>query len=118
MTKKMNKILFIFTIAIIMMSILNISNGTSINTANYKVTASGDIGGFGTMAGIIVWILQFVGYSVAVIMLAVMGIKYMLSSSSEKADIKSRLIPYTIGAVLLFASATFLNIIYNIVSSA
>lgn len=39
----------------------------------------------------------------------------MMSSPGEKADIKSRLVTYTIGACILFAGVTALGIIYNIV---
>ncbi len=39
----------------------------------------------------------------------------MISSPSEKADIKSRLVLYGIGALILFAGMTVLGIIYDIV---
>ena len=39
----------------------------------------------------------------------------MVSSPSEKADVKSRLVLYGIGAIILFAGVTILSIIYDIV---
>ena len=117
MNKKVVKVILVFILSILLISVLNISNAT-VDTTKYKIRPSGNTGPFGEFAGIIVWILQFAGYTVAVIMLSVIGIKYIISSPGEKADLKSRLIPYGIGAVLLFAGSTFLNIIYNVVNNA
>lgn len=55
-----------------------------------------------------------VGTVVSVITLAILGIKYMLGSVEEKAEYKKSMMPYLIGAVLLFASSTIVNIIAKI----
>lgn len=46
--------------------------------------------------------------------LAVIGIKYMMSSPSEKADIKSRAMPFVIGAVIMFCAVNILQLISKI----
>lgn len=119
MKKNMYKFLICFIIAIII--ICNFNLVSAVDTEKYKgittVTAS-DMGSFANFGGQIIYILQFLGYTVAVIMLAVMGIKYIMSSPNERADIKSRLTPYLIGTLLLFAGSTILNIIYKIVVTA
>lgn len=51
-------------------------------------------------------VVQVVGYSAAVIMLAYIGIKYILSTPDGKADMKKQLIMYVIGAIILFGGAT------------
>lgn len=51
---------------------------------------------------------------ISVIMLIVLGLKYMLGSVEEKAEYKKSLKPYLIGAVLAFAASTIAGIIYNI----
>ena len=61
----------------------------------------------------IVTIIQVVGIVIAVIVLLVIGIKYMMGSASEKAEYKKTMIPYIIGAILLFAATTIANAIYN-----
>ena len=67
-----------------------------------------------TVGGNIVNIIQIVGIVVAVIVLLVIGIKYMIGSASEKAEYKKTMIPYLVGAVLIFASTTIVNVVYNI----
>lgn len=66
-----------------------------------------------TLGKNIVTIVQTVGVVVAVVILLVLGIKYMMGSAEEKADYKKSMIPYIVGAVLIFASTTIVNIVYN-----
>ncbi len=61
----------------------------------------------------ILGIVQVVGSIVAVIALAVLGIKYMMGSAEEKAEYKKTFIPYIIGAVLVFAASNLASMIYN-----
>ncbi len=44
-------------------------------------------------------------------MVTMLGIKYMLASSNEKADIKKQAIPIVIGCTLLFAAVNVVAII-------
>lgn len=55
----------------------------------------------------VVGIIKVVGVFVAVGALMAIGIKYMMGSAEEKAEYKKVMIPYIIGAVLLFAAAVF-----------
>ncbi len=68
-------------------------------------------------AEIILGVIQVVGVVVSVIMLMAIGIKYMLGSVEEKSEYKKTLIPYLIGAVLVFSGTTIPNIIYLIARS-
>ena len=61
----------------------------------------------------IVTIIQVVGIVIAVIVLLVIGIKYMMGSASEKAEYKKTMIPYIVGAVLIFSASTIANVIYQ-----
>ena len=116
MSKKTMKILTaVATILLI------ISMGTSIVCATTiggvsidpKNDNTGDIAVVGNK---IMGILQVVGILVAVIILMVLGIKYMMGSAEEKAEYKKTMIPYIIGAILIFAATTIANAIYNFVS--
>lgn len=60
------------------------------------------IEGFGTN---VVDIITTIGIIVAVVVLLVLGIKYMMGSAAEKAEYKKTMIPYLIGAVLIFGAA-------------
>ncbi len=69
-----------------------------------------------SIGGNIAGIIQTVGTVVAVIILIVLGIKYMMGSAEEKAEYKKTMMPYVIGAVLIFAASTIANMIYSFAS--
>ena len=55
-----------------------------------------------------------VGIVVAVIMLAILGIKYMIGSVEEKAQYKEDMLPYVIGAFILFGITGLVKILIAI----
>ena len=59
--------------------------------------------------------VAIVAGGVAVIGITILGIRYMLSSADGKADIKKKLIPFLIGAGLVFGVSFVMNIIFGIV---
>ena len=65
----------------------------------------------------IVTILQAVGIVVAVVVILVIGIKYIMGSAEEKAEYKKTMIPYLVGAVLIFGATTIVNVVYNLSNS-
>lgn len=69
------------------------------------------------IARIIVDIIRVVGIIVSVVVLLVLGIKYMMGSTSEKAEYKKSMIPYLIGVALFFALSQILGVIITIVES-
>lgn len=68
-----------------------------------------------TFGGKVLGALQAIGVVAAVLILAILGIKYMVGSAEEKADYKKSMIPYLIGAVVLFLAPTIANAVYNFV---
>ena len=69
-----------------------------------------------TRVGKILGVIQTIGTIVSVIMLIVIGIKYMVGSIEERAEYKKTLFPYLIGAILLFSGTLLPQIIYNIMT--
>ena len=61
----------------------------------------------------IVYILQTVGVVLSVVVLVVIGIKYMMGSAEEKAEYKKTFLPYVIGAALIFAASIFAQVAYD-----
>ena len=61
----------------------------------------------------IMGVLQVVGVVIAVVILIILGIKYMMGSASEKAEYKKTMIPYLVGAILIFAATTIANVVYQ-----
>lgn len=67
---------------------------------------------------VIIGTIQVVGVFVAVAFLIFIGIKYMVASPGEKADIKKHLVAYVVGAVVMFGAAGILEIIEKFALSA
>ena len=61
----------------------------------------------------IVGILQVVGIVLSVVILIVLGIKYMMGSSEEKAEYKKTMMPYIVGAALIFAASVLANVVFQ-----
>lgn len=61
----------------------------------------------------IIGIIQAVGSIVAVVVLLILGIKYMMGSAEEKAEYKKTLLPYFIGAIFVFGAGAITTIIFN-----
>ncbi len=59
-------------------------------------------------------ILLTLGIAVAVISGIIIGIKYMLGTAEEKADIKGLLIPYIVGCVIIFGSFAIWKLVVTI----
>ena len=65
----------------------------------------------------IVSIITTIGIIVAVVVLLVLGIKYMMGSASEKAEYKKTMIPYLVGAVLIFGASAIAKAVVAMSSS-
>ena len=116
MNKKLVKILT--TILLIVMMVSVAANCFAIDpseiTGSTSGTGSTEIANVGKS---IVGILQTVGIILSVIVLIILGIKYMMGSASEKAEYKKTMIPYIVGAVLIFAGTSLVRVIYSLSTS-
>lgn len=65
------------------------------------------------IANIVVWVIRGFGEAIAVIMLLIIGIKYIFASVEQKAEYKQTMMPYIIGAILIFSGAALTNAIYE-----
>lgn len=65
----------------------------------------------------IITILTIVGTVASVIVLIVLGLKYMMGSAEEKAEYKKTMMPYVIGAALVFAASAIAGILYSFLSN-
>lgn len=76
-----------------------------------------DTGKFDTIGKKIIGMVQAIGSIVSVLILVVLGIKYMMGSAEEKAEYKKTMIPYLIGAILIFAASNIASMIYGFANS-
>ena len=81
-------------------------------SANYNNDATTGISNF---SGEIIGALQTVGIALSVIMLVVLGIKYMVGSAEEKAEYKKSMMPYVIGAILIFGASVIAGFVVSFV---
>ena len=58
-----------------------------------------------------------VGAVISVAVLIIIGIKYMVGSVEKKAEYKKNLIPYVVGAALLFGASVISQMIYKLAIS-
>lgn len=116
--KKLVKILpVIMTVMMVFMAVSPVF-ATSIGgvTVAPKTDAAGDR--VTTAGNNILGIIQVVGTIAAVGILMVVGIKYMMGSAEQKAEYKKVMLPYIIGAVILFAASNLANLLYQFSQSA
>ena len=101
--------------------LLIISIGTSIvygATTPKDITATEGTGvaEVKTLGGKLMGVIQTAGVVIAVIILMILGIKYMMGSIEEKAEYKKTMIPYLVGCIFIFCIPKIVSIIYGIVA--
>lgn len=72
---------------------------------------------FDTIGKKIIGMVQAIGSIISVLILVVLGIKYMMGSAEEKAEYKKTMIPYLIGAVLIFAASNIASMVFKFAST-
>ena len=120
--KKTSKIIVFILIAMMIVSIGTttvfaeaIKWGTDPSTLKGQaVTGTSNITKLGNQ---LITIISTVGSVAAVIVLIVLGLKYMMGSAEEKAEYKKTLMPYVIGAALVFAASTIAGVLYSFLSN-
>ena len=64
----------------------------------------------------IIGAIQGVGSFLSVGTLIYIGIRYMIASTEEKALYKETMIPYIVGAILVFSGANIVGAIYSVLN--
>lgn len=59
----------------------------------------------------VIGLIQVAGTGIALVVTTLLGIKYILASPSEKADVKKQIMPILIGCVLLFGAVNLVAIV-------
>lgn len=118
MNKKTMKILaFVVTLFMVIAMMSSVVNAASVvNLTPNQIKPDIDPNSqtqITSVGGKIVGIIQVVGIVIAVVVIMVVGIKYMMGSVEEKAEYKKTMMPYIIGAVLIFAGSTLANVVYQ-----
>ena len=113
--RKLTKILtFILLVAVMMTMFTTMASAADSTVEQLFNKQASNTQGIVNVGGNIVNIITTIGIIVAVIVLLVLGIKYMLGSVEEKAEYKRTLIPFLIGAIFIFAASTIAGIVYQV----
>ena len=112
--KKSIKILIIIVLIFIILG--NIINVDAFSVGNMTGTAlpQDDQAAVDRVGQGIIKVISTIGSICSVIVLVIIGIKYMLGSTEEKAEYKKTLFPYVIGGFLVFGASVIASAIYNI----
>ena len=110
-----NMILIIAIVALIFSNTVMATAGDVVGQlgADY----SQDAGGITTLGKTIISYISIAAIVIAVIVLTILGVKYMIGSASEKAEYKKTMIPYLVGAVLVFGAGAIAQVIVSVTSN-
>ena len=119
-TKTMKILLFVVTIALTVAMLSTTCFAASADTiisGMQSASTNTNTSTLQTLGGKVLGILQVVGIIVGTIILAVLGLKYMTGSLEEKAEYKKTMIPYIVGAVIIFAAPSLAKGIFTMISN-
>lgn len=109
------KILTIFFVLFFLMLNIVFAGDSGINQLKLQLKNVGGTSGTGTaflkITNIVIGALQVVGTGISIIMVTYLGLKYVMASAGEKADIKKQAVPVVTGAVILFSAVNIAKII-------
>lgn len=109
------KAFFIIAICIILIIILQQpSDAMTINSLSGNRLGNHDVEIIGNK---VIQVASTIGSIISVIVIIVLGIKYMMGSVEERATYKKTLMPYLIGAAFVFGASLIASIVYNIAIS-
>lgn len=112
MSKKTLKIVGV--IAIIISIVMLASTCFALEPKDINGNANINTGIIQNAGNQIATIIRTVGIVASVIILMILGIKYMMGSAEEKAEYKKTMIPYVVGAIVLFGASALAGAIVQL----
>lgn len=115
-TMKVMSILVIIAMVLVALSTVVSAKDAAglIDQMNPDYSKGGDVANFGQR---LTSIISTVAIVIAVVVLLILGIKYMIGSASEKAEYKKTMIPYLVGAVLVFGAGAIAKVVVGVAST-
>lgn len=110
------KITKIVTILILIATILGAVNMVFATDVNIPGSNNSGYAGTGLESSTerVIGIVQYICYAAAVILLVILGVKWLIAAPDQKADMKKSAIVYVVGAILVFAAGVILQVIRNV----
>lgn len=116
----MKKVLSMLTIVLMIACICTSVSAVSVDgimSATDNAVSTEAAESMNKLGGTIVGYITSAAMVIAVVMIAVLGVMYMMASSEGKAEYKKNFMPLLIGALLVFGAATVAKIILGLVSA-
>lgn len=114
----MKKVLSVLMVVLMLACICsNIVNAVGIDKImEQSKTAVSDDGAtqMNKIGGTIIGYVTSAAMVIAVVMIAILGIKYMMGSVEEKAEYKKSFVPLLVGAVLVFGAGAIAKIVISL----
>lgn len=101
------------TISTMMYSSLSFATQTGFNPSGFTRSEGEATRQVQTFGQNILGIVSMGASILAIIILIVLGVKYMMGSAEEKAEYKKTLLPYFIGAFFVFGAGAICTVIFN-----
>lgn len=111
--KKTIKILTIVLLVMVLVTFATNVMAAQLSPESITPDYSGDASKLTTTAGKIMGMIRNVAVIASVIIIMILGVKYMLGSVEEKADYKKSFVPLIIGIVLVVAATSIASFIFN-----
>ena len=108
----MKKTVKIFLIMMILLVALTVTANAATDPLKYS-GGGASVSKIEDLGNQVIQIVSTIGSIASVIVLVVLGIKYMMGSAEEKAEYKKTLLPYIIGAAFVFAASTIASVVFN-----
>ena len=113
MKKSMKVIMMLLILLMIVTFASNVLAAGEIDPKTLTPTYANDDGGLAGKAGQIMGLIRNVAVIASVIIIMVLGVKYILGSVEEKAEYKKSFMPLIIGIILVVAATTIASFIFN-----
>lgn len=68
-----------------------------------------------TVVGAVLSVIRIVGTGIAIIILAYIGMKYMIAAPGDRADFKKGAIQYVIGAIIVFGASNIMTFLVPVI---
>lgn len=116
MKNRFKKIIFFLVTILLIFNFLTTNSVFAIVRPD-EVDVTGSVEGaekIKEFGGNILAIILTIGVILSIIVLIILGIKYMFGTIEDKAKYKAVLLPYTIGMFLLFAAIPITNVLFDL----
>jgi len=112
--KKLSKVLSLVMVALILVSSSAYAAVNLDNLDDTKINANATTA-MEKIASPIIDFITNAAMVLAAVLIAVLGIKFMMGSAEEKAEYKKSMMPLLIGAILVFGAITIAKIVTGII---